>query len=354
MKASRCRATVRRHVISTLHRLGAFARLRRRNRGRVTIVQYHGVTTSRRGDLLSFRKKHVEATQFAGQMRWLRDLYNVVPLERIVAHYLTGVPLPEYCAAITFDDGFRNNYTVAYPVLQELSLPATIFVPTDFVSGHGPLWLDRIEYAFNTTPREHLALEILGVPVSFPLTNEQERAGSKRLLKNLLRQASPALIAGVVAELEAHAGVALGEDRDAQGDYAPLTWDELSEMQGSRLVSVGSHTVTHPILPQCSAGQVDHELQRSKSVIEDILGRGCNMFCYPNGDFDPSIRAAVGRAGYAGAVCSRQGLNDGSTDLLTMKRIGVPGTVPLSEFAALVSGSLFLLSGARARLTRRS
>jgi peptidoglycan/xylan/chitin deacetylase (PgdA/CDA1 family) len=157
------------------------------------------------------------------------------------------------------------------------------------------------------------------------------------------------LIASVVAQLEARAGTALGGDRHAQGDYAPLTGDELGEMDGSGLISVGSHTVTHPILPRCSPDQLEAELTVSRRIIEKLLGHACRLFCYPNGDFDATTQTAVEQAGYAGAVCSRLGFNQRGADVFAITRLGIPGTLPMAEFAALVSGSLFLLNRLRPR-----
>lgn len=346
-------ARVRQRLLERLDRLGVFERIRLRNRRRTTILQYHGVTASHGSEALSFRRKHVEAKQFEAQMRWLHRRYNVVPVDRIVAHYRDGSPLPDRCAAVTFDDGFRNTYLMAYPVLGALALPATMFVPTDFVSGRGPLWLDRVEYALNRTARPSLALDILGISVPLRMTSDRERTESKRLLKNLIRDTSAALIAEVVAQLEDRAGVALTRESQLRGDYAPVTWDELREMRGSGLISVGSHTITHPFLPQCTPEAVRHELQGSKSLIEQMLGVSCRLFCYPNGEFDGGTRSAVQEAGYTGAVCSRLGVNDADTDVLAIKRIGVSGMLSMAEFAALVSGTLPMLWDIRGRTLGR-
>ena len=344
------RQRLRAVLLERLDALGVFERLRARHRTSVTVLQYHGVTASGQDKGTSFRRKHVDVERFTRQMQWIRERYNVVSLDRVIAHYREGTPLPDFPAALTFDDGFRNNYAVAYPILSALALPATIFVPTDFISGKGSLWLDRIEYALYQTGQPHLVLDILRVPVALRLTSDRERTESKKLLKNLLRESSPDLIASVVAQLEARAGAALGGDRHAQGDYAPLTGDELGEMHGSGLISVGSHTVTHPILPRCSPAQLEAELTVSKRTIESLLGHACRLFCYPNGEVDAPTKAAVARAGYAGAVCSRAGLNARGADVFALTRLGIPGTLPMAEFAALVSGGLFLLRGLRSRV----
>lgn len=347
---------MRNQAINWLFQLGVFDRVARWNKRKVTIVQYHGVTASPGPfqGIENHKGKHLTAAKFLDQMRYLRTQYQVVPLQEIVSHYLAGTPLPDCCAAITFDDGYRNNYSIAYPILRAFNLPATIFVTTEFISGNNPLWVDRIEYALNKTSKELLELDIPGEEVALSLKNDRERVTAKELLNALLKRSSQGLRSVVVNQLEERAERALGGRRDDQGDYASLTWDEVAEMQSSGLITIGSHTATHPILPRCSSAEVEDELVLSKTLIEKILGRACGLFCYPNGDFDAGTRAAVGRAGYVGAASSMRGLNDDQADLLALKRLGVPDRFSLAEFAATVSGGLFLLSWVKSMLVPRT
>lgn|SRR5574337_203846 len=337
---------MRNQVINWLFQEGAFDYVARWNRKKVTIVQYHGVTAMPEPNqgIENCQGKHLAAGKFLDQMRYLHAHYHVVPLETIVSHYMKGTPFPDCCAVITFDDGYRNNYSVAYPILRAFDLPATIFVTTDFVSGKSPLWVDRIEYALSKSHKELLELDVLRKRMTLSLNNDQERVTAQRLLKAVLKGLSQGLRSEVVSQLEEKAGSALGGTRDDQGDFAPLTWDEVVEMQRSQLITIGSHTVTHPILPRCSPAEVEHELALSKALIEKVLSRSCRHFCYPNGDFNAGTRAEVRKAGHISAVCSMRGLNDGQTDLFAIKRIGVPARFSLAEFAARVSGGLLLLS----------
>lgn len=337
---------MRKQVIDRLFQLGVFDQVARWNKKKVTIVQYHGVTASPGPfqGIENHKGKHLAAAKFLDQMRYLRTHYQVVPVEEIVSHLVANTLLPDCCAAITFDDGYRNNYSVAYPILRALNLPATIFVTTEFVSGNNPLWVDRIEYALNKTSRELLELDIPGERVALSLKSDRERVAAKEFLAAMLKRSSQGLRSRVVSQLEEKTERTLGGRRDDQGDYASLTWDEVVEMQSSGLITIGSHTVTHPILPRCASAEVEQELALSKALIENMLGRACGLFCYPNGDFDAETKAAVGRAGYVGAASSMRGLNDGQTDPLALKRLGVPDRFSLAEFAARVSGGLLLLS----------
>lgn len=337
---------MRNQVINRLFQHGVFDQVAKWNRKKVAIVQYHGVTASTGPfqGIENHKGKHLAAAKFFDQMQYLCTHYKVMPLQEIVSHYVAKIPLPDCCAAITFDDGYRNNYSVAYPILRAFNLPATIFVTTEFVAGNHPLWVDRIEYALNNTAKGFLELDLPEERVALSLKNDREKLRAQGYLNALLKRSSQGLRSMVISQLEAKAERALSGRCDDQGDYASLTWDEVVEMQSSGLITIGSHTVTHPILPKCSVAEVEHELTLSKTLIEKILGRACGLFCYPNGDFDAGTRAAVGTAGYAGAASSMRGLNDNRADLLALKRFGVPNRFSLVEFAARVSGGLLLLS----------
>jgi peptidoglycan/xylan/chitin deacetylase (PgdA/CDA1 family) len=86
-------------------------------------------------------------------------------------------------------------------------------------------------------------------------------------------------------------------------------------------IEIGSHTVTHPVLTRVAADRLRHELEQSRSRLEDMLGHPVTMFCYPNGAYDRTVRNAVARAGYRLAVTSDDGLNDATIDPLAIRRI---------------------------------
>lgn len=337
---------IRNQVLTGLFRLGVFDRVAGWNKKKIVIVQYHGVTksTGSHQGIENRKGKHLSENKFVEQMRYLRARYRVMPLASIVSHIVEGTLLPDRCAAITFDDGYRNNYSVAYPILKCFNLPATIFVTTDFISGTSPLWVDRIEYALNKTRWRAMELDVMGRPISLSLKNDQERWMAADLLTALLKQSDQTGRYTVLDQLEEKAETALAGPRDDQGNYAPSTWDEIAEMQESELITIGSHTTSHPILPLCTAEDMRHELVWSKALIENRLGRTCKHFCYPNGDFDAMTIAEVRKAGHVGAVCSMRGLDDSRTDPFALKRMGVPARFSLAEFAARVSGGLLLLS----------
>ncbi len=138
------------------HRLG-----RRLLRRRILVLAYHGFTDVREHPgIENSHGKHLDIERFRRQVAYLKAHYNVVPLERVVNCYAGTERLPPYSVAITIDDGYESVYRLAYPVLQEYRVPATVFVTTGFVEGREPLWTDRLEYALTATSAARLELTI--------------------------------------------------------------------------------------------------------------------------------------------------------------------------------------------------
>jgi peptidoglycan/xylan/chitin deacetylase (PgdA/CDA1 family) len=103
-----------------------------------------------------------------------------------------------------------------------------------------------------------------------------------------------------------------------------LGWDDLREMR-IRGISLGSHTLTHPRLPELSSGELSRELEESRKVLEDGLGHPVTHFAYPFGQFNESVRSATERAGYRTACSAQTGFNRPGVDRFALRRIDVYG-----------------------------
>ncbi len=131
--------------------LGLHSLFRFLHRHSLTILLYHGVAPKRDIGIYNYRKKFIDPLIFARQMEYLRRKYTILPLEEAMRALENGT-LPPYAMAITFDDGYANNYTYAFPVLRAHSVPATVYLTTDFVEHKKPLWVDRLEYLVGMAP----------------------------------------------------------------------------------------------------------------------------------------------------------------------------------------------------------
>ena len=130
---------------------------------------------------------------FERQLRFVTQRYKVVSLTDLIAHLDSGSP--ETVVAVTFDDGYQDNYRNAFPILQRYGVPATIFLTTGCIDSGEPLWFERLAEAVKTTAKEYVDLEI-DLPRRFWMRTGEERLRSARALFDLLRQVSKRPAAG--------------------------------------------------------------------------------------------------------------------------------------------------------------
>ncbi len=206
-------------------------------------------------------------------------------------HKLCGYAGKDPCAAITFDDGWRDNYDVAFPVLRELGIPATIFVTTNKIGSSRPFWQQILGKVFRHAsenpdgqPSRTLGAA-LQVKSNTPLTASHYRQTVLRWKK---------LASGRIDGLLREAGCAALLPEQPR---CFLSADEIREMAQAGF-TFGSHTVTHPILPCESHSTAEQELAESKASLENLLGYTIDMLAYPDGQDSPEIRACARSLGY--------------------------------------------------------
>jgi peptidoglycan/xylan/chitin deacetylase (PgdA/CDA1 family) len=314
-------------VLNLLQTSGAFSPFRFAHSHRALVVMYHRFSAGHDLPKLS-------AATFHRQLEYLAAHYDVVPLSFLVARLAAGRPLPPRTAVVTIDDGYRDAYTVAFPALRQRNLPATVFVVSGFTGGSTWLWTDRVRYLARQVELEPLRA---AAGERFKQWNPRTGRGSPADLvagiNDDLKQLEDQAKDDRIAMLAARLGVTLPETPPEE--FAAITWDQAREMQREG-IEIGSHTVTHPILTKVDAARLRRELADSREHIAAELGQPVDLFCYPNGTFDDSVKTAVGRAGYVAAVTCDAGFNDRRSDPLALRRISTEGDLP--RFVQSTSG----------------
>ncbi len=336
------RALGKRGLAAALRTTGLTALGRARRRRSAVVLTYHGVLPAGRRHDPYLSRNCVDDDVFLAQMSFLRNHYNCVPLADIVDCLTTGRMLPPRTAAVTFDDGFRNNYTHALPALKATGVPATVFVATGHI-GHGclMLWTERVAWLMQVAPANVDTVPVGDTAVAVDLSSpEARRQSSRRLLKQL--KGTTAEVRDVaIAWLDAAARVAGTPSPDADR-YAFMDWSEVKALAASGLVDIGSHTVTHLLLATGTRERRQAELQESKREIEQHVGRPCRLFAYPNGtaaDFDESDKRVLRQLGYAAAVTQVPGVNGRDADLYALRRYNVSRGHALDTMAAMLAGT---------------
>jgi peptidoglycan/xylan/chitin deacetylase (PgdA/CDA1 family) len=333
-------------VLESLYRLRADRFMRLLSRNKVSILAYHGFTDcATHPGIENSQGKHLHVDQFRLHLDYLRRHYHVIALDELVEAYAAGARLPARTLAITIDDGYRSNYTLAYPLLREYGLPATIFLTTAFLDAVDLQWSDRVEYALSRTTVPRLELPVGGETLACDLDDVDAKLVCDRRLRTRLKTVPQESRAAVVEDLERRLGQRLQDAAEIPAIYRPLSWADVREMQQSGLVSLGSHTVSHLVLTRCEATRAQRELADSRRRIEAETGVPCQLFCYPNGKagcFDVSTKAMLRAAGYACGVTTVFGRNGRFSDVFELKRLYTdrPG---MARFVMTVSGVVGVL-----------
>ncbi len=225
---------------------------------------------------------------FASHCRLLAARYTVCPFTEALERWHRGERPAKPLAAITFDDGYRDNARHAAPVLAQHGLPATFFIIAGLVGSRSLPWYDAAGRAWN-------ALATRGEQPSNHASAMAAVAWAKQL--TALER-----IAWVEA-LEQRANL----PAPAEDDY--IMDDNQLRALAAAGHEIGSHSLTHPILTQCNERDLLIEMAEARERLGGVLGKAPAAFCYPNGSHDARVRVAAASAGYAWAATMDPGVN---------------------------------------------
>lgn len=234
------------------------------------------------------------------QLKQIKENFRVLSLHELV-EASTQNALPYNAVALTFDDGYRDFYDLAYPLLQEFDLPATLFITTGFVSGDLWLWPDQIRHIINNTEKTYIDIERYQASIC----NDSEKKNAWSEIADICLGTNNNEKFRLIDQLSHLLEVPL--PKEAPAGFEGVTWSQVCEIANRGLVSIGSHSVSHPSLTKLSTDELNYELSASKQKIETETGFKVHAFCYPNGqvsDINKQTREAVIHAGYEYALAA--------------------------------------------------
>jgi peptidoglycan/xylan/chitin deacetylase (PgdA/CDA1 family) len=331
------RSSVKRKLLNLAHETG----LIRAGRGlwakSLTVVNYHRIDDPYRKDFDSF-KPNISATQanFKHQMDYLAKWFHVVSVRDLVQWLDGEKELPPYAALITFDDGYLDNYTSAYPILRQHNFPALIFLTTEHIGTDAAFYWDMAAYCFHHTKKNQL---IFPDGKTELWSNQQELDEVSKKWIELMKTYPQAEKSVYVQQLRETLGVSV-----PKGFFRKLmmNWDQVREMHRGG-IEFGAHTMHHPILTRILLDQVRAEVEGSKSRIEKELGEPVLSFAYPNGqssDLNNSVEKVIAESGIRAAFTLLNGptsLGEVKRNPYAIRRIFISYKHSLPEYAALLS-----------------
>lgn len=312
--------------------LGQIRRRLRPRQTRPVILMYHRVARP----LTDPWGLAVTPERFGDQMRMLRQSRTPLAMTEFVDRLQAGT-LPADAAAVTFDDGYRDNLIAARPLLAAEAIPATVFITTGHVGSPAAFWWDELAELFLA---RHEAADCQAMLPTGPVRITLPPILADRGHKTDWRGSNPpisvrqrtyvSLWQRLRAMGEAERATAMDAIRSALGGAAANAADramsaaEIGQLIDGGSVSIGAHTVTHPALSGLPAEAQHREIAESIAACEQIAGATIDGFAYPYGDNDETTRRLVSKSGAKWACSTRQAALDTSRfDLFDLPRIQV-------------------------------
>jgi peptidoglycan/xylan/chitin deacetylase (PgdA/CDA1 family) len=298
----------------------------------VLVLNYHRVGTPD-GNGFEPDLYSADAESFAAQAQIVARHFDVVGPDDLIAR----PKAPGRRVLITFDDGYRDNYEVALPVLRMLGIPASFFVIPGYIDEPVVAWWDEIAWMLANAPADRLELPQYGLG-SVDLTDEREVRSASAGLAGIYKTLPGSRTATFLDTLGERTGAGRAPADLARDTW--MTWDQVRELQQNGM-TIGGHTLTHPILARHDRATQEREVEGCAQRLREELGTEMDSFSYPvglAGTFDATTRDVVARAGVKIAFGFSGGYQpEGVRDRFDVPRAGVSHNVSPERFAAMVT-----------------
>ncbi len=302
---------IKQTALNLLVAADVFSVFRFLNRSKLLILMYHRFSEGEEYGKTS-RKT------FETHLKYLTNNYKIISLTEAVAHLSGSGEMPTRTAVLTIDDGYRDVYDVAFPILRLFDLPATLYVVTGFLDKQCWIWTDKARYLLTETKNERLSFAVVEKIFDEELGDKNSRLALAGKVNSELKKLPDLEKDIVLSDLAKLLSVPL--DDVPPSEFGPISWDQAREMAAAG-IEIGSHTVNHPILTNIDADALAEELSVSRTVLAGQLQTDKLHFCYPNGNVSQRERDAAESAGYASAVTTEIRICERADDRFLLPRI---------------------------------
>lgn len=300
-------------IAAALDRMGVPELVMAIRRGRsksLTVLTYHRVGRPSLASALDDGVVDVDADQLDRQLAFLCAWFSPISVDDVLRYARADRTLPHNSLLVTFDDGYRDNYEVALPILLRRGVPATFFIATHYVENRRLFWWDRIATVLKSSPAARIELDY-PKHVSLPL-DQGRLPESIRAAQRVVKDCHDVDLDHFFDALERAAGVGLDSAEEQRlVDSTVMTWQHVVALRRAGM-GVQSHTRTHRVLQTLSAERLDDELRGSRESLERVLSEPVRAVAYPVGKTiarAAHVRRAVVEAGYEIGFSNGTGVN---------------------------------------------
>ncbi|MGH8249504.1 MAG: polysaccharide deacetylase family protein [Steroidobacteraceae bacterium] len=283
-----------------------------RLRQRIVVLTYHRVLPrERQADSYSAAGILVTPSVFDMQMRFLRRHFTPLSWDEFLRILRERAPVPRRACLVTFDDGWHDTLEFALPVLRRHAIPAVLFIAGDFIGTGRCFWQERMSCLLDALRDRPETARLVGAE---PLANRD----SIREFVTRLKAAPMARVDSLLSSLErmSSSDRGCGEDRF-------LDWNGVSELVASRLVTIGSHAMSHRPLTRIPPSEASRELRDSRHLLRHRTGTEITALAYPNGDATRDVAGIAEAAGFHAAFTTVRGHVTASSDPFLLSRLNI-------------------------------
>jgi peptidoglycan/xylan/chitin deacetylase (PgdA/CDA1 family) len=268
----------------------------------------------------------VSPSKFEEHLEVIKRTRRPLTLRKFVRELLAGT-LPSDAVSLTFDDGYVDNLTAGKPRLTKSGIPATFFLVSGYLNRSGEFWWDELaRLVLTATGPSNFTLAINGESIRVDLEAGSTRKTAQALprgaalttLFQYLRRLNDKERESIMHKLRS---IFANDGKSPSG--RAMTTEEVAALASDGLVTIGAHTVTHPLLPELTLPDCRHEIKESKIACEALSRKPVIGFAYPFGKFDAKAREEVKSAGFSFACSTQYGPAKASSDLFALPRIHV-------------------------------
>lgn len=306
----------------------------------IPIIFYHEIGNNEMEGLVEYS---VRIDHFDKQIQWLSGHFNVVPINELIKHIKGEIKLPGKITAVTFDGGYVGNYKYAFPILKKYNVPAAIYVVTDSVDGNIP-WERKLLYLISLTKEKQFTLEYNYQEQNFEIKTREQKRAAKLKIQSYIEELNDEEKERWLTQLSEKLNVELS----GLAQKLFLSWEQIRAMNKNPLITIGSHSLTHPRLTGISLNDATKEIVESKERIESKLGEKITSFCYPDGYVSEEIKVRVKDAGYSSGLAVKtpevlSDLNKIGDDVFELRRILLPDRFYIPLITTELSGIMRVL-----------
>jgi peptidoglycan/xylan/chitin deacetylase (PgdA/CDA1 family) len=285
------------------------------------IFLFHGVIEKNLFEVRNYTKKHILKKEFLKILKLLKKKGNILSLDEIFYCIKNNINLPRNAYAITFDDGFENNYSLAAPILDDLNLPSTFYFSTDFIENNSMSWIDKIEYCVELKKKGEVYIPWLKRKISF-----DSKKSKIILLDNIryfVKNNFGFNINNFVNHFYDECDIPVINNSNTNIDKK-INWKQTSILKNHGLFNIGGHSHDHLSLGLLSNKQSTLQIKKSFIFFKKRINLNLKHYSYPEGrkiDYNKLVISRLKSRGIKLCPTAIEGKNNLNTGLFDLKRV---------------------------------